>query len=155
MAHYHSESEKSDYNITQNSDSSSDDDHTHSDSDDSVPISTLRSANLRGGRSRGRGRGHRGRGFRVQTEIIHHNTDVEVSSSGVSWTPGNLSVLNQPGRRPPQNILTEEAEPTSFAKRCYKGSILSAWKLIIDDSMLRHIQKCTETEARRQLEDNA
>lgn len=59
-----------------------------------MPLSTLRSAYLRRGRGQGRGRGHRGRGFRVQTEIIPHNTDVEVSSSGVSWTRGNLSVSN-------------------------------------------------------------
>lgn len=33
ILHLDSESEESDYNVTQNSDSSSDDDHTHSDSD--------------------------------------------------------------------------------------------------------------------------
>ncbi|RVE50719.1 hypothetical protein evm_004629 [Chilo suppressalis] len=131
ILHLDSESEESDCNITQKSNSSSDDDNTHSDSNDSTPLSTLRSTR---GRGQSRSRGHRGRGSRVQTEIIHHNTDVAVSSSGVSWNPGNLSVLNQPGRRPRQNILTEEAGPTPFAKSRRKFILDLARELVGQDT---------------------
>ncbi|GBP94826.1 hypothetical protein EVAR_91224_1 [Eumeta japonica] len=54
--------------------------------------------------------------LRVLTAILM-NTDGAVSSNGVLWSPGNLSASDQSGRRPRQNVLTEEARPTSFSKR--------------------------------------
>ena len=35
----------------------------------------------------------------------------------------------------------------------FSGSPASAWRLLIDDFILKHIAKCTITEAHRQLQD--
>ena len=44
--------------------------------------------------------------------------------------------------------------PTSYTKRnVFAGSPASAWRLLIDDFILKHIAKCTITEAQRQLQD--
>lgn len=42
--------------------------------------------------------------------------------------------------------------PSPFAKRLiHEDSCLSAWRLLFNDKMLKHIQKCTIEEAKRQL----
>lgn len=56
------------------------------------------------------------------------------------------------GRVPAYNVLKETAGPTSFAKsRVSEDKVSSAFKLFIDDDILLHIKKCTESEAHRQL----
>jgi Transposase IS4 len=41
--------------------------------------------------------------------------------------------------------------PTSYAtRRIVAGSPLSAWSLLCDESLLRHVKRCTDAEARRQ-----
>ena len=53
-----------------------------------------------------------------------------------------------------QNILRETSGPTPYTKRnVVAGSPASAWRLLIDDFILKHIAKCTITEAHRQLQD--
>ena len=53
------------------------------------------------------------------------------------------------GRRSCHNVITQAPEPSAQAHRSIiKESVRSAWDLLIDESMLRHIQRCTE-EARR------
>ena len=51
------------------------------------------------------------------------------------------------------NICREAPGPSTQAKRSIsKESVRSAWDLFIDESVLRHIQRCTEEEARRVLQ---
>ena len=50
--------------------------------------------------------------------------------------------------------MREACGPTPFAKRnVFAGSPASAWRLLIDNFTLKHIAKCTTTEAHRQLQD--
>ena len=65
-------------------------------------------------------------------------------------TSGDSSV----GRCPQQDILRKTSCPTPYTKRnVFPGSPASAWHLLIDDFILKHIAKCTITEAHRQLQD--
>ena len=58
-------------------------------------------------------------------------------------TPGE----NSAGRRSQQNILREVSGPTPYIKRSVvAGSPASAWCLLIDNFILKHIAKCTITE---------
>lgn len=45
--------------------------------------------------------------------------------------------------------------PTSYAKRNNDCSVISAFRLLINELMLRHIKLCTETKARQQLQNNS
>lgn len=77
-------------------------------------------------------------------------TEVE-APDGTKWEviPTNIGTL---GRRGQQNILRENSGPSPYAKRCViTDSPSSAWRLFIDEPILKHIQKCTEAEARRVL----
>ena len=50
--------------------------------------------------------------------------------------------------------MRETSGPTPYTKRnVFAGSRESAWRLLIDDFILKHIAKCTITEAHRQLQD--
>ena len=50
------------------------------------------------------------------------------------------------GRCSQQNILRETSGPTPYTKRnVFTGSPASAWRLLIDDFILKHIAKCTIT----------
>jgi len=63
-------------------------------------------------------------------------------------TAGDLSA----GRRPQQNILGEVSGRKPYAKgNVFAGSPASAWRLLVDNFILKHITKRTVTEARRQL----
>ncbi|XP_035206338.1 uncharacterized protein LOC118181331 [Stegodyphus dumicola] len=54
------------------------------------------------------------------------------------------------GRVPAYNVLKETAGPKSFAKNhVSENKVSSAFKLFIDDDILLHIKKCTESEAHR------
>ena len=58
------------------------------------------------------------------------------------------------GRCPQQNILRETFGPTPYTKKnVFAGSPASAWRLLIDNFILKHIAKCTITEAHRQQQD--
>ena len=52
---------------------------------------------------------------------------------------------NDTGRLETQNILRKQQGLTSFPKReIEKGNAFSAFRLLIDDFVIKHIQKCTE-----------
>ncbi|GBP35445.1 hypothetical protein EVAR_94896_1 [Eumeta japonica] len=124
--------------------------------EDQIPLATLRTVDRlssRGrGRSRARGQGRgRGRG-RSNCSEDSELQGLITSIDGASWTPQMEST--QSGRRARHNIITEQAGPTSYAKRNFKGHLSDSWKLLIDESILRHIQKCTIEEANRQLGHN-
>lgn len=72
------------------------------------------------------------------------------AADGTKWKILS-DVNNGCGRISRHNILREEAGPTGYAKRNVDNTCVSSWRLFIDNSMLRNIQKCTETEASRQL----
>ncbi|KAK9709358.1 hypothetical protein QE152_g26687, partial [Popillia japonica] len=65
------------------------------------------------------------------------------------WTGG--AVGDTPaGRREQQNILRELPGPSGLARQGIdEDKLSSAWLLIIDDRILKHIEKCTEQEPRR------
>ena len=76
-----------------------------------------------------------------------------IAPDGTEWlqiTSSDSSV----GRCSQQNILRETSGPTPYAKRnVFAGNTVSAWRLLIDDFILKQIAKCTITEAHRQLQD--
>ena len=49
------------------------------------------------------------------------------------------------------NVLREQPGPTPYATRSVsEDKVSSVWRLFIDDSILRHIKRCTEAEAGEQ-----
>ena len=59
---------------------------------------------------------------------------------------------NEVGRYGRQNILRESPGPTSLPKRkIVEQSVLSAFNLLVDDFIIKHIIECTESEARSKL----
>ena len=59
------------------------------------------------------------------------------------------------GRIEQQNILKEIPGPTAYVKQAVDhGSVRSAFRLLIDDPLLRHIRDCTVAEAHQQLQNN-
>ena len=74
------------------------------------------------------------------------------TSDGITWDLLNPNQKNF-GRRSCHNVITEAPGPSAQAHRSIiKESVRSAWDLFIDESILRHIQRCTEEEARRVLQ---
>lgn len=86
-----------------------------------------------------------------QDEIdLAQNNETFTSRDGSKWI--ECKIGNVSGRLSSQNILRETSGATSYAKRNVDNeSVLSAWLLFIDKTILDHIIKCTETEARRVL----
>ncbi|XP_069700790.1 uncharacterized protein [Periplaneta americana] len=102
----------------------------------------------RGGRGRGRGRNC--------SQVTNNPVlgSVETAADGTQWTV--IPPQAAPGRRARQNIVTEAPGPTGHAKRfIINGNHLSAWKLLIDDSMLLNIKRCTEKRACQELQDDS
>ena len=60
---------------------------------------------------------------------------------------------NNSGRQSFHNVIREASGPSTQAHRSViKESVRSAWDLFIDEGTLRHMQSCTEEEARRVLQ---
>ncbi|XP_046387290.1 uncharacterized protein LOC124161088 [Ischnura elegans] len=74
------------------------------------------------------------------------------AADGSEWrvVPPNEGL---PGRLARQNVFVDRAGPTAHAKRFINETCSSAWRLIIDEKILRIIKNCTETEARMKLGD--
>lgn len=78
----------------------------------------------------------------------------EIAKDGTKWKVQNSA--NTSGRRGLQNILRENAGPTFYAKsRVYPKQTLSAWRLMINDKILRIIKDCTSIEAQQQLQNDS
>ena len=59
------------------------------------------------------------------------------------------------GRFGIHNVLREQPGPTAYATRCVsEDKVSSGWRFFIDDSILRHMKRCTEVEAARADEQN-
>ena len=69
-----------------------------------------------------------------------------LSKDGTKW---KIVTQKNFGRHGIQNILREQQGPTCLPRSKIEiGNTLSAFRLHIDDSIIKHIQKCTEIEAR-------
>lgn len=113
-------------------------------------------------RGRPRGRSGRGRPGGRRTPQVRDVAaaqgrpklgEEEVSVDGTKWI--RIPAGNLPGRRNVQNVLREGSGPTGRAKReIVKGELVTAWRLFVNEPMLRLIKRCTETEAHRVLGQN-
>jgi len=110
--------------------------------------STRRRGTARGKRGRGRGRG--------RVEFMGHPFDTEyVGKDNETKCTVIESGRGASGRFGSHNVLREQPVPTPHAKRSVSHhKVSSVWRLFIDDSILRHIKRCTEAEAARAGEQN-
>ena len=86
------------------------------------------------------------------TRQHHATTSAELDSSfqgkdGTSWSSASSE---RQGRLPNHHLRRKESGLTSCALRQLDDHPYSAFKLFFNETMLRHVQKCTQTEARRQ-----
>ncbi|XP_035232512.1 uncharacterized protein LOC118204287 [Stegodyphus dumicola] len=65
------------------------------------------------------------------------------------------STASTSGRAPARNIVTTASGPTSFARRNIGTNPALAWRLMVSEPMVKHIQSCTVAEARHQLRDDS
>jgi hypothetical protein len=87
----------------------------------------------------------------------HQFSSTSFSLLGKDGTKWNLAQMNKErcGRVPAQNVFTGRSGCTAKAQRAISpGDYSSAFHLLFDDSMLRHIMKCTTKEAHRQLNND-
>lgn len=90
------------------------------------------------------------RPLRERVTLIEDDGDVYQARNGTTWEVYNTN-SSTAGRCSSQNIMRVQPGPTSYAtSRISTGSPLSAWKLLIDEPMVRHICRCTNEEASRQ-----
>ncbi|XP_053197121.1 piggyBac transposable element-derived protein 4-like [Scomber japonicus] len=93
---------------------------------------------------------------RMKTDSMRSSTRIptpcEVGKDGTVWStihPGG----HPGGRHQAQNVLTESAGPTAFAKRNIEDA-QSAFSCLLDQKMLHHVCKCTVAEAHRVEKNN-
>ncbi|KOC63609.1 hypothetical protein WH47_02490 [Habropoda laboriosa] len=73
--------------------------------------------------------------------------EIEIAADGTEWV--KLKAGKSRGRPPAHFIFKDIAGPTGYAKRnIMSGCVTSAFELIIDTHIMKHIKDCTETEAR-------
>lgn len=86
-------------------------------------------------------------------ENLLKSGDVLIGKGGVRWQVTS-SQDQQVGRTAQHNVMKESPGPTSLPKRTIvEEDMMSSFCLFIDDFMIGHIKKCTETEARTKTED--
>lgn len=71
-----------------------------------------------------------------------------IAPDGTNWKVETTNCA-QPGRRGQQNLFKDHAGPTPYAKRNVDETCGSAWRLMIDGKILKHVLSCTIAEARR------
>lgn len=75
---------------------------------------------------------------------------IEIAVNGKQWI--KLKTGGSRGRTSVRMIFKDIAGPTSYAKRnIMLGCVTSAFELIIDRHIMKHIKDCTETKAHRVL----
>jgi len=103
-------------------------------------------------RRRGTARGNKGRGRDTGTgrvEFMGQPVDTEYvgKDNETKWIVIE-SGRGASGRIGSHNVLREQPGPTPYATRSVsEDKVSSAWRLFIDNSILRHIKRCTEAEA--------
>ena len=75
-----------------------------------------------------------------------------VARDGTKWEYIKFSSESS-GRLQAHNVLTESEGLTRYANRMLDGP-LSAFELLVNNSILTHIQQCTEAEAHRVMSGN-
>ena len=82
-------------------------------------------------------------------EEVSERTTSYVSGDRSKWFERDVFGRSQAsGRSRSENILRHKPGPTSYSLRKIEaGCCVSAFSLLVDDSMLNHIKKCTEAEA--------
>ena len=76
--------------------------------------------------------------------------EVEIAVDGTQWI--KLKAGGSRGRTPIRVIFKDIAGPTGYAKRnIMLDCVISAFELIIDKNIMKHIKDCIDTEARRVL----
>lgn len=85
-------------------------------------------------------------------ENQNDDSDKETAADGTIWIKSSItdSASKRVGRASEHNVIKVIPGPTPLAKR-RMSSILTAFTLIIDDELIEHIRKCTETEAHRSM----
>lgn len=79
--------------------------------------------------------------------------EIEIAADGTRWV--KLKAGKSRGRPSVHTIFKDIAGPTGYAKRnIMSGCVTSAFDLIIDAHIMKHIKDCTETEARRVLKND-
>jgi hypothetical protein len=73
------------------------------------------------------------------------------AANGIVWN--NITGQVASSQTPSRNVLRDKSGPTPFAKRLIGSNEGSAWRLMVDECMLKHIQNCTITEARQKSGD--
>jgi cytosine/adenosine deaminase-related metal-dependent hydrolase len=88
----------------------------------------------------------------AQEEFV--DTEYIGKDSETKWTVIE-SGRGASGRFGSHNVLREQPGPTPHGTRSVsEEKVSSAWRLFVDDSILRHIKHCTEAEAARAGEQN-
>jgi len=110
-------------------------------------------------RRRGTARGNRGRGRGRDTgrfEFMGHPVDTEyVAKDNETKRTVIQSGRGASGKFGCHKLLREQPGPTPHAARCVsEDKVSSACQLFIDDSILRHIKRCTEAGGARAGEQN-
>lgn len=107
------------------------------------------------GRARGRGRPQRVPQVLADTESVDvfcPGSTLLGSDKSTVWTVVGLGD-KRPGKASAQNVIKETSGPTPYAKRhIIEGDMISSWKLLISEPILKHIKLCTEAEAQRKGE---
>lgn len=95
-------------------------------------------------------RGQKRKGCAIRSK--NQGTDLtETAADGTIWQ--QMKDVPIRGKTQTHNIFREMSGPTAYAKRnIMKGSVRSAFSLIIDEHMIERIRKCTEAEALRVLD---
>jgi len=84
-------------------------------------------------------------------ETAFKEGDKLLAPDGTEWVVEPCQTF-QAGKKAQQNVFKDKPGPTPFAKRYIADDeAASAWRLLIDETILKHIKKCTEAEACKQL----
>ena len=87
-----------------------------------------------------------------EDHVQQNNAGSFATSGEITWDLLDPN-QNNSGRRSCHNVISEAPGPSTQVHRSIiKESVCSASHLFIDESMLRHIQRCAEEEARRVLQ---
>ncbi|XP_059563328.1 piggyBac transposable element-derived protein 4-like [Myotis daubentonii] len=86
-------------------------------------------------------------------ETEHTFQETETAADGTVWSKFDEGGI--PGRLPSTCIFKGVKGPTGYAKRnIMADNLISAFSLIIDNYIIKHIKKCTEEEGRRILRND-
>jgi hypothetical protein len=89
----------------------------------------------------------------VSTALVAIVASILIAAIGACVARKSETGINHASRKAQQNVPKEKVGSTSYASHKKTGSVLSAFTLLINEPLLRHIQKCRQADARKQLQD--